>query len=171
MWTFWFYIGRIQIENDDTSHQYFSICFWHLYQFVIKLKHITWWLLWFIDLCLKNMKIVQNFVSDIVALQIVTKYDINILCLLLLHVLFPLNPIKASTKPTMINDDDFFKANCIKWWCNLVHFGEWGTIVLIVIHETNRDWKPINLVGKSCFAISKCFFLSSLSPWYYGITN
>ncbi len=29
------------------------------------------------------------------------------------HV-FPLNPIKASTKPTMINDDDFLKANCIK---------------------------------------------------------
>lgn len=67
-----------------------------------------------IDLHFKNVKIVQSFVSDIVALQIVTKYDINILCLLLLHVFFHLDPIKASTKPTMINDDDFFKANYIK---------------------------------------------------------
>ncbi len=48
-----------------------------------------------LDPCFKNMKIIQDFVGNAHATQIVTNYDINIVCLLLLHVFFHLNPIKV----------------------------------------------------------------------------
>ncbi len=58
----------------------------------------------------KNMKIIQDFMGcahD--AIQIVTNYDVNIVCLLLLQVFFHLNPIRAITHQSIIvEDDDFF---------------------------------------------------------------
>ncbi len=43
------------------------------------------------------------------AIQIVIDYDNNIMCPLLLHVIFHFNPIRATTNPPMVvEDDDLF---------------------------------------------------------------
>jgi hypothetical protein len=44
----------------------------------------------------KNMKIIQDFVGNAPAIQIMTYYDTNIVYLLLLHVFFHLNPIRVA---------------------------------------------------------------------------
>ncbi len=52
----------------------------------------------------KNMKLILYFVGHAHVIQIVIDYDVNIVCPLLLQVLFHLNPIRATT----IDDDDLF---------------------------------------------------------------
>jgi hypothetical protein len=49
------------------------------------------------SLHLKNMKLIRDFVGNAHAIQIVIDYDNNIVCLFLLHVVFHLNPIRATT--------------------------------------------------------------------------
>jgi hypothetical protein len=63
-----------------------------------------------LDPCSKNIKIIQDFVGNAHAIQIVTDYDINIVCPLLLHVFFHLNPIRVAiaNQSTIVQDDDLF---------------------------------------------------------------
>ncbi len=57
----------------------------------------------------KNMKVILDFVGHAHAIQIVTNYDINIVCPLLLQVFFHLKPIRATTNQlTIVEDDDLF---------------------------------------------------------------
>jgi len=61
------------------------------------------------DFHFKNIKLICDFVGNAHAIQIVIDYDNNIMCPLLLHVVFHLNPIKATTnQPMVVEDDDFF---------------------------------------------------------------
>jgi hypothetical protein len=49
-----------------------------------------------------------------IAVEFVAKYDAKILCPHLLQVYNHLNPIKESTKPMTIEDDDFvFEQVCV----------------------------------------------------------
>jgi hypothetical protein len=54
----------------------------------------------------KNMKLIRDFVGNAHAIQIVIDYDNNIVCPLLLHVVFHLNPIGATTNQLMVVEDD-----------------------------------------------------------------
>jgi hypothetical protein len=61
------------------------------------------------NLHFKNMKLIREFVGNAHAIQIVIDYDNNIVCPLLLHVIFHFNPIRATTNPPMVvEDDDLF---------------------------------------------------------------
>jgi hypothetical protein len=63
-----------------------------------------------LDPYFKNMKVIRDFVGNAHAIQIVIDYNSNIMCPLLLHVFFHLNPIRATIidQPIIIEDDDFF---------------------------------------------------------------
>jgi hypothetical protein len=54
------------------------------------------------DLHFKNMKLIQYFVGNAHAIQIVIDYDNNIVCPLLLHLVIHLNPIGATTNQPMV---------------------------------------------------------------------
>jgi hypothetical protein len=54
----------------------------------------------------KKVKIIQDFLGNWFVVQIVAKYNINMLYPLLLQVFLDLNPIKALTKLEVIEDDD-----------------------------------------------------------------
>jgi hypothetical protein len=56
------------------------------------------------------MKIIQDFVGNAHAIQIMTNHDTNIVCLLLLHVFFHLNPITVAiaNRLTIVQDDDLY---------------------------------------------------------------
>jgi len=56
-----------------------------------------------LDPCFKNMKIIEDFVENVHAFQIVTYYDINIVCPFLLHVFFHLNPIRVANSKSINN--------------------------------------------------------------------
>ncbi len=61
------------------------------------------------NLHFKNVKLIQDFVNNSHAIQIVIDYDNNIVCPLLLHVVFHLNLIRATTnQPMVVEDDDLF---------------------------------------------------------------
>jgi len=54
-------------------------------------------------------------VGNAFVIQIVIKYDTNIVCHLLLEVFFHLNLIRATIELVTIEDDDlFFWSSCIK---------------------------------------------------------
>jgi hypothetical protein len=58
------------------------------------------------NLHFKNMKIIWDFVGDSLALQVVAKYDTQIVYPLLVQTYFHLNPMKAVVESVVVEDDD-----------------------------------------------------------------
>jgi hypothetical protein len=84
-----------------------------------------------------------------------------------------LNPIKALVvdRPTIIENDDFFWADYIKWWCNHVHLKIQIKIISMICYVTAENWKPFNLMVKTCCPSSPCFIPCLSSTWHYGIID
>jgi hypothetical protein len=61
-----------------------------------------------LNLHLKNMKVIWDSMGNALAIQIVARYDTNIVCLFLLHVFFYLNLVRATIELMAIENYDFF---------------------------------------------------------------
>ncbi len=61
-----------------------------------------------LDLCLKNMKMIWDYVGNMVVVNVVLEYDFKVVYPLLLQVYPHLNCMKATTNPTTLEDDDCF---------------------------------------------------------------
>jgi hypothetical protein len=60
------------------------------------------------DPCFKNIKIIQNYVGNFIANEIVTKYDTKVVCPFMIQVYFYLNYTRALVELIIFEDDDFF---------------------------------------------------------------
>ncbi len=77
------------------------------------------------------------------------KYDTNILCPLLLQVFFHLNHVKALAELEVVEDDDFFFPEIMLNDDAIISIlKKWIVIVSAIHYVTNRDWKPVAMVGK-----------------------
>jgi hypothetical protein len=57
----------------------------------------------------KNMKVIRYFMGNAHAIQIVTYYDTNIVCLVLLQLFSHLNHVRVTIdQPMVVEDDDLF---------------------------------------------------------------
>jgi len=61
-----------------------------------------------LDPHLKNMKVIWDYMGNMVVVNVVSKYDYKVVYPLLLHVYLHLNPMKATTNLTTLEDDDCF---------------------------------------------------------------
>ncbi len=66
-----------------------------------------------LDPCFKNMKFIQNYMGNIVVVDVVVEYDVKVVHPLLLYVYFHLNLVKALIDPTTFEDDNYFFGHII----------------------------------------------------------
>jgi hypothetical protein len=63
------------------------------------------------DLQFKNMKVIRDFMGNAHAIQIVTYYDTNIVCLVLLQLFLHLNHVRVTIdQPMVVEDGDLFST-------------------------------------------------------------
>jgi len=56
----------------------------------------------------KNMKVIWDFVGYAYVILDVIEYDVNIVCLFIIIIIFHLNPIMEVVESTLVEDDDLF---------------------------------------------------------------
>lgn len=118
----------------------------------------------------KNMEIIHGFVCNCVAIQIVAKYDIKLVCLFLIYIYSYLNLIKTSMEATNNNDDDTFFGQIVfnDVAIILVLNNELTLIISTIKCGIGQNEKSFAKVGKTIFT---CIFLGSSSIWNCGFTN
>lgn len=122
----------------------------------------------------KNMKIIWDFLGNWFVVQIVAKYNTDMLYPILLQVFLDLNPIKALAKLKVVEDDDFFWAGYVKWWCYYLHIQKCMGDHVVVDPWSQRMWlnvwhqKPVWLNStRKCWNNMICIqSWYNLSSWF-----
>ncbi len=86
------------------------------------------------------MKLIWDYVGNVIVDDVVAKYDVKVVYSLLLQVYLHLNPMKTKIEPTIIEDDDcFLWAIFCCWWCLHVDNEKWIANLLMIMCKTNRN--------------------------------